>query len=145
MKRDGSLPLQDLRHPPTVGMLQANTHQEDCHPCQAGTCQRSSLQSVGEKAPPIDPYTGEDPEVRIDDWLPALKRAVSWNDWSEMETLMQLVGHLRGRALQEVNLLSETERSKLEVAVGVLRSTGTSKQSDGSPRVSVLFTDVRVA
>ena len=60
------------------------------------------------KAPPIDPYTGEDPEVRIDDWLPALKRAASWNDWSEVETLMQLAGHLRGRALQEWNLLSET-------------------------------------
>ena len=74
------------------------------------------------KVPPIDPYTGEDPEVRMDDWLPALKRAASWNDWSETETLMQLADHLRGRALQEWNLLSETERSKLEIAVGVLRS-----------------------
>ena len=35
---------------------------------------------------------------------------------------MQLAGHLRGRALQEWNLLSETERSKLEIAVGALRS-----------------------
>ncbi len=69
------------------------------------------------KSPPINPYTGEDPEVRIDDWLPALKRAASRNDWSEMETLIQLADHLRGRALQEWNLLGETERSKLEVAV----------------------------
>ena len=74
------------------------------------------------KAPPIDLYTGEDPKVRIDDWLPALKRAVSWNDWSEVEILIHLVGHLRGRALQEWNLLGETERSKLEVAMGALRS-----------------------
>ena len=74
------------------------------------------------KAPPIDPYTEEDPEVRMDDWLPALKRAVSWNDWSEVETLMQLAGHLRGRALQEWNLLGETERSKLDIAVGALHS-----------------------
>ena len=69
--------------------------------------------------PVIDPYTGEDPD---DDWLPALKRAASWNDWSEAETLIQLAYHLRGRALQELNLLGETERSKLEVAVGELRS-----------------------
>ena len=69
--------------------------------------------------PVIDPYTGEDPD---DDWLPAQKRAASWNDWSEAETLIQLAYHLRGRALQELNLLGETERSKLEVAVGELRS-----------------------
>ena len=81
--------------------------------------EKSSVKHRG-KAPPIDPYTGEDPEVRVDDWLPALKRAASWNDWSETETLMQLAGHLRGRALQEWNLLSEAEKSKLEVAVGAL-------------------------
>ena len=39
-----------------------------------------------------------------------------------METLIQLAGHLRGQTLQEWNLLGETERSKLEVAVGALRS-----------------------
>ena len=60
--------------------------------------------------------------MRIDNWLPALKQAASWNNWSEVEALIQLVGHLRGRALQEWNLLSETERSKLEVAVGALHS-----------------------
>ena len=27
------------------------------------------------KAPPVDPFTGEDPEVRIDEWLPSLERA----------------------------------------------------------------------
>ena len=35
------------------------------------------------KAPPIDPYAGEDLEVRMDDWLPALKRTALWNGWSE--------------------------------------------------------------
>ena len=40
------------------------------------------------KAPPIDPYTGEDPEVRVNDWFPALRRAASWNAWSEEETLI---------------------------------------------------------
>ena len=31
------------------------------------------------KAPPVDPFTGEDPEMRLDDWLPALQRASNWN------------------------------------------------------------------
>ena len=73
------------------------------------------------KAPPIDPYSGEDPEVRIDDWLPALKRAAAWNDWSEDETLIQLAGHLRGRALQEWNLLGD-ECLTYDAAVKALRS-----------------------
>jgi len=31
------------------------------------------------KAPPIDPFTGENPEIRLDDWLPTLERASVWN------------------------------------------------------------------
>ena len=31
------------------------------------------------KAPPVDPFTGEDPECRLDDWLPTLSRAADWN------------------------------------------------------------------
>jgi len=50
------------------------------------------------KAPPVDPYTGEDPEIRFEDWLPTLTQAVTWNHWSEEESLMQLAGYLRGRA-----------------------------------------------
>ena len=52
------------------------------------------------KAPPVDNLTGEDPELRFEDWLPALERAARWNEWSSEETLIQLAGHLRGRALQ---------------------------------------------
>lgn len=48
------------------------------------------------KVPPVDSFIGENPEVRIDDWLPALERASTWNGWSEEERLMQLAGHLRG-------------------------------------------------
>ena len=55
----------------------------------------SSVKRRG-KASPVDSFTGEDPEVRIDDWLPALKRAGSWNGWSEAETLIQVAGPLRG-------------------------------------------------
>ena len=57
------------------------------------------------KAPPVDPFTGEDPEIRLDDWLPSLERAATWNEWTEEEHLLQLAGHLRGRALQEWGLL----------------------------------------
>ena len=63
------------------------------------------------KAPPVDPFTGEDPEVRLDDWLPALTRASRWNEWTPDEALMQLAGYLRGRALQEWGLLQEEEKS----------------------------------
>lgn len=53
------------------------------------------------KAPPVDSFDGESPEVLFEDWIPALQRAAEWNAWSESETLIQLAGHLRGRALQE--------------------------------------------
>ena len=53
------------------------------------------------KAPPIDPFTAEDIGITFDDWLPILERAAIWNEWTPEESLMQLAGHLRGRALQE--------------------------------------------
>ena len=31
------------------------------------------------KALPVDPITGQDPELRIDNWLPNLECAVLWN------------------------------------------------------------------
>lgn len=53
------------------------------------------------KAPPIDSFDGENVEVRFDDWFPMLQRAATWNGWSEEETLIQLAGHLRKRALHK--------------------------------------------
>ena len=73
------------------------------------------------KAPPIDQYTGEDPEIRFEDWLPGLQRAARWNRWTDEETLMQLAGHLRGKALQEWNLLLESDKTTFEKAVVALR------------------------
>lgn len=73
------------------------------------------------KAPPIDPFDGENVDVRFDDWLPMLQRAATWNDWSEEETLIQLAGHLRKRAFQEWNLLSSGNRQTLEAATTTLR------------------------
>ena len=73
------------------------------------------------KVPPVDQYTGEDPDIRFDDWLPALQTAARWNGWTDEETLIQLAGHLRGKALQEWNLLVEADKATFEKAVTALR------------------------
>jgi hypothetical protein len=74
------------------------------------------------KAPPVDPFTGEDPEMRFEDWLPSLDRAAEWNQWTPQESLLQLAGHLRGRAHQEWGLLEENERSDWKRATTALRA-----------------------
>ena len=74
------------------------------------------------KAPPVSEFTGEDPEYILDDWLPSLERASEWNAWTADEKLIQFAGHLRGRALQEWNLLSDDDRRTFEVAVKSLHS-----------------------
>lgn len=50
-----------------------------------------------------------------------MDRVSAWNVWSRQETLLQLAGYLRGRALQEWNLLSTEEQSEYGVAVKALR------------------------
>ena len=74
------------------------------------------------KAPPVYIFTGADPDRRLDDWLPTLKRAAVWNGWTDDDLLIQLAGHLKGRALQEWDLLSDDEKRTYEVAVAALRS-----------------------
>ena len=73
------------------------------------------------KASPVDSFSGEDEAVRLDDWMPTLKRAATWNDWSEGDLLLQLAGHLRGRALQEWDLIPEDIKSTFRTAVDALR------------------------
>ena len=73
------------------------------------------------KAPPVDNFTGEDPKLRFEDWLPALERAVRWNEWSNEETLIQLAGHLHGRVLQEWNLLEDKDKENYNGAVNALK------------------------
>ena len=63
------------------------------------------------KAPPVNEFSGDDPECLLEDWLPSLERASLWNAWSEEEKMIQLAGHLKGRALQEWNLLRSDQRS----------------------------------
>ena len=65
------------------------------------------------KAPPVDAFTGESPNVLWEDWIPTLERAAIWNGWSEKEELLQLAGHLRGKAQQEWALIPETKRPRL--------------------------------
>ena len=62
------------------------------------------------KAPPIDPFRGNQPDVRLDNWLATLERATTWNGWSDDEKLMQLAGYLRGKAAREYALLSSAEK-----------------------------------
>ena len=80
-----------------------------------------SLQRRG-RAPPIEFFSGEDPAITVDDWLPSLERASSWNGWSTSEKLMQLPGHLKGRALQEWRLLSQPDQQDYAAAVNALRA-----------------------
>ena len=70
----------------------------------------------------MDSFTGKDPEIRLEDWLPALQRASEWNGWSNADQLLQLAGHLRGRALQEWNLLEKSDKSSYNKAIDALRS-----------------------
>ena len=58
----------------------------------------------------------------MDEWLPCLDRASVWNDWTEQEKLLQLAGHLDGRALQEWNLIKPGEKTNFVKAVETLRS-----------------------
>ena len=74
------------------------------------------------KAPPVDPFTGENPEIWFEDWLPSLNRASTWNEWTDEELLLQLAGHLRGRALQEWALLDEASKKTYPSAVESLRA-----------------------
>ena len=63
------------------------------------------------KAPPIEPFTGEGVDILFEEWLPSFERTATWNGWSEAEKLIQLAGHLRGKALQEWSLLGGADRA----------------------------------
>ena len=52
----------------------------------------------------------------------ATRRAAEWNEWSTDETLIQLAGHLKGQALQEWNLLEDTDKVVWQEAAKVLQS-----------------------
>ena len=74
------------------------------------------------KAPPVDSFHGDSRSIKLDEWLPTLERAATWNAWSEQDKLLQLAGHLRGRALQEWSLLQGSEKQTMDSAVEALRN-----------------------
>lgn len=74
------------------------------------------------RASPVEMFSGEDSENTLDDWLPALVRAAEWNGWTKPELLLQLAGHLKGRARQEWSLLAKSEKSDYEKGVRALRA-----------------------
>ena len=73
------------------------------------------------KAPPVESFIGESEEALWEDWLPTLERAAAWNHWDEEEKLLQLAGHLKGKALQEWNLMRENDRRSFATAVTKLK------------------------
>lgn len=74
------------------------------------------------KAPPIDPFSAESPDEQWDDWLPTFERAAEWNAWTDSERLLQLEGHLRGKARQEFSLLSSGDKATSSSATVAMRS-----------------------
>ena len=75
-----------------------------------------------EKAPLIEFFSGEDLSILLDDWLPSLERAATWNGWTTEDKLMQLPGYLRGRPLQEWSLLPRSEQQSYPAAIEALRT-----------------------
>ena len=74
------------------------------------------------KAPPVDAFTGESPDVLWEDWIPTLERAAIWNGWSDEEKLLQLAGHLHGKAQQEWALLPGHQKATFAEATQSLKS-----------------------
>ena len=74
------------------------------------------------KAPPVEIFSGEDAESRFDDWLPTLQRTPDWNGWNMEDLLIQLAGHLKGRALQEWNSIPAMESNSYNRAVAALKN-----------------------
>ena len=72
------------------------------------------------KTSPVDSFSGDRQSLMFDDWLPTLERAAEWNGWTQPELLLQLAGHLRGRAFREWNLIPADDH-KDDTAVKALR------------------------
>ena len=75
-----------------------------------------------EKAPPVEPFTGDKADQLWEDWLLTLERAGTWYlyRWEEDEKLLQLAGHLCGKAQRERDLLEPSSKQSYESAVKAL-------------------------
>ena len=65
-------------HPP--GSVAKSTHVE-LAPVETHSTHVSVPARRG-KAPPVNEFSGEDPDCPLEDWLPSLERASKWNAWS---------------------------------------------------------------
>ena len=74
------------------------------------------------KAPPVEPFTGEGVDTLFEEWLPTFEWVATWNNWSEPEKLLQLAGHLRGKARQEWALLDASDKSSYDKVTSALKS-----------------------
>ena len=92
-------------HPVRAGAKDVGKSEAEHRPLREEESPTLGLPRRG-KAPPVDSFSGESPDMLFEDWLPTLQRAAEWNRWSQRETLIQLAGHLRCRALQEWGLPS---------------------------------------
>lgn len=66
-------------------------------------------------------FTGEDSELMLDNWLPMLGRAAKWNGWTPDELMIQLARHLKGRASQKWNLISDEDKTQFKKATAALQ------------------------
>ena len=71
---------------------------------------------------PVEPYTGKDPGIPWEEWIPMFEKAASWNGWTEQERLLQLAGYLRGNVLQEWSLLSDSHKSTFTRATAEMKN-----------------------
>ena len=70
------------------------------------------------KAPPVDPFWGEDPECRLDDWFLTLKRAADL-DWLDGGRLTHPAGRPSKRpGPPRVELIADDEKRTYSQATG---------------------------
>ena len=112
----------EARRPTSPAFLPASSPVRSVEPTHPPHSSHASVPTRRGKAPPVNEFSGDDPECLLEDWLPSLERASLWNAWSEEEKMIQLAGHLKGRALQEWNLLRSDQRSTFSQATEALRS-----------------------
>ena len=101
------------------GSVETSAHVELAPVVTPGT--HASVPARRGKAPPVKKFNGEDPDCLLEDWLPSLEWAGTWNAWSEEDRMIQLAGHLKGKALQEWNLLHPDQRATFTQAIEALR------------------------
>ena len=85
--------------------------------CGQGRCLERCYQNQQQcgKALPVDSFKGSDPELRFNEW------PIGIVGMSKDENLMQLAGHLCGKAAYEYSLSSSEEKQSFITALQALR------------------------